>query len=267
MISDKPVILHISCHGIVNVKKIHLGGDFEEARENGNYLLFETYEGKGELISAKQIRKLLEKSQQKLDVVIIAACDSEYIGKVFLKNGAKHVICVKQERFMLDDAASKFASRFYSNVFQGQDICEAFEEAKSNVVLQLGDGEANLFTMLHAEIIKNDAITYDNPRAKKVKHQCYHIKRVAQGQFECKSDHNLAKKIPYKDKKFKYREKEMFTSLDHLLIKNDRIVQINGLRGIGKSSLAKNLQNFLSDRKICTDGNIYIDCKTSKDIY
>ena len=118
MISQKPVILHISCHGIKNERRTNIGLDYEEVKENGNFLLFESYEGKGELISAKQIRKLLEKSQQKLNIVIIAACDSEYIGKVFLKNGARHVICVKQERFMLDDAASKFASRFYSNVFQ-----------------------------------------------------------------------------------------------------------------------------------------------------
>ena len=72
-----------------------MGLGAEDAQETSNYLLFETYEGKGELISAKQIRKLLDKSEQKLNVVLIAACDSEYIGKVFLKNGAKHVICVK----------------------------------------------------------------------------------------------------------------------------------------------------------------------------
>ena len=54
---------------------------------------------------------------------------------------------------MLDDAASKFASRFYWNVFQGQDVCDAFEGAKSNVKLQLGEGEANLFTLLHSENI------------------------------------------------------------------------------------------------------------------
>ena len=49
---------------------------------------------------------------------------------------------------MLDDAASNFASRFYSNVFQHhQHIFEAFDEAKKNVMLQLGEGEANLFTI------------------------------------------------------------------------------------------------------------------------
>ena len=93
------------------------------------------------------------------------------------------------------------------------------------VQLLLGEGEGNLFTIHHSENINElSAIVYDNPRAKKPKHQCYNIKRVAQGKFQCKSDHNLAKKIPYKDKKFKYREKEMFTALEQLLMKGDRIV-------------------------------------------
>ena len=39
-----------------------MGLGAEDAQDNSNYLLFETFEGKGELISAKQIRKLLEKS-------------------------------------------------------------------------------------------------------------------------------------------------------------------------------------------------------------
>ena len=45
------------------------------------------------------------------------------------------------------------------------------------------------------------------------------------------------------------------------------MVVINGLRGIGKSSLAKLAQHFLSERKLSTSGNIYIECKHVKDIY
>ena len=85
---------------------------------------------------------------------------------------------------MLDTAVSKFSSRFYWNLFQGQDICEAFEEAKKNVVLLLGEGEGNLFTIHHSENIDElNAIRYDRPGAKKPKHSCNSIKRVAQGQF------------------------------------------------------------------------------------
>lgn len=77
----------------------------------------------------------------------------------------------------------------------------------------------------------------------------------------------MAKKIPNKQRDLKYRERELYTILERLLIKKEKIVVINGLRGIGKSSLAKLVMHFLSERKLCTSGNIYIDCKNLKDIY
>ena len=45
------------------------------------------------------------------------------------------------------------------------------------------------------------------------------------------------------------------------------MVVINGLRGIGKSILAKLVQHFLAERKLSTGGNIFIECKNVKDIY
>ena len=154
MIRLKPSILHISCHGIENEQEIKKNKNIgltrqEEISDQGKFLLFETSEAKGELISANQIRQLIKKSFRDLNVVILAACKSEYIGKVFIDAGAQHVICVKQNREMLDAAASKFSSTFYSNVFSGdQNICEAFEKAKRNVEMQHNSAEANLFTIL-----------------------------------------------------------------------------------------------------------------------
>lgn len=45
------------------------------------------------------------KSSHELDLVFVAACDSQDIGRIFQRHGAKHVICVEKERFVLDDAA------------------------------------------------------------------------------------------------------------------------------------------------------------------
>ena len=42
---------------------------------------------------------------------------------------------------------------------------------------------------------------------------------------------------------------------------------ITGMRGIGKSSVVKQVQHFLNDRKQCTSGNIYIECKNVKTYY
>ena len=71
-----------------------------------------------------------------LNVVFVAACQSEFVGEIFKKCGASHVVCVKQNKEVLDEAAIHFTKSFYQNVFDGMKICQAFEEAKSDVVFK-----------------------------------------------------------------------------------------------------------------------------------
>ena len=60
-----------------------------------NNLLFENAKGFGDLVNQKDLMKLIAQQMPALDVVFVAACDSEFVGKIFEKCGAKHVICVK----------------------------------------------------------------------------------------------------------------------------------------------------------------------------
>lgn len=83
----------------------------------GHYLLFENEQGDGQLVSASTISEFLKKENIKLNVVFVAACDSEVIGSIFQRNGAKHVICVKTDRFVLDEAAITFTKTFYRTLF------------------------------------------------------------------------------------------------------------------------------------------------------
>ena len=48
-----------------------------------------------------------------LDFVLIAACKSEQVGKIFIKRGVRHVICVEQGKQVKDDAVLDFTNRFY----------------------------------------------------------------------------------------------------------------------------------------------------------
>ena len=63
----------------------------------------------------------------------MAACNSEFVGKIFLKCGARHVICVKTDSYVLDDATIQFTEQFYTKIINGTEICEAFESAKAVV--------------------------------------------------------------------------------------------------------------------------------------
>lgn len=83
MLSRRPRALHISCHGIKNTQDA-IGQQFNEYKDDGDFLLFETELAEGELVSSKQLRKLIKQySSVKLDLVFVAACKSEFVGRIF----------------------------------------------------------------------------------------------------------------------------------------------------------------------------------------
>ena len=40
---------------------------------------------------------------------------------------SSHVICIKEERAVLDEASVKFTRNLYMNLMSGQSVCYAFE--------------------------------------------------------------------------------------------------------------------------------------------
>lgn len=52
MLGRKPKALHISCHGIKNTQD-SIGMMFDEYKNDGDFLLFETEVAEGELVSSK----------------------------------------------------------------------------------------------------------------------------------------------------------------------------------------------------------------------
>ena len=64
--------------------------------------------------------------------------------------------------------------------------------------------------------------------------------------------------MPSKLAKFSYREKEMSKLLEIILADKERIVNILGLHGIGKSYLARNTLHYVAERKLFTGGILFI---------
>ena len=122
-IRKKPLVLHISCHGVKKSERAHMGLMTQSQSEfAGHYLLFENHYGDGDLVSAQQLGEFIQKSSKdfSFSVVFVAACDSESVGRIFESNGAKHVVCVEQGRFVLDKAAIQFTKTFYDLLFNGE---------------------------------------------------------------------------------------------------------------------------------------------------
>jgi len=125
-------------------------GDYHYLHKNeGDFLLIENNEGDSHLISRKMLRELILSTKCELDFVVVATCHSEFVGRIFLEAGAKHVICVKNSEEVKDQAAITFTETFYDSVFTSSlDICSAFENAKIMIKINHGSEEANKFELL-----------------------------------------------------------------------------------------------------------------------
>ena len=60
-----------------------------------HFLIFENEYGSGNLISAKQLRDIMKFSSHQIEVIVVAACDSQGVGEILQMCGAKHVVCVE----------------------------------------------------------------------------------------------------------------------------------------------------------------------------
>ena len=118
----QPKILHISSHG--------------ELDKVGNYSL--NLEEKGELqqINQKRLEEILSSCSNKLeniDLVFASTCYSQFLGKLFLKYGAKNVIYIQGMTPVSDKAALKFTEYLYIELLKGNSIEEAFNLSKIRV--------------------------------------------------------------------------------------------------------------------------------------
>ena len=84
----------------------------------------------------------------KIKLVFVAACMSDFVGKIFQQCDVPHVICSEQGKTILDDAAISFSKSFYSKLFSGEAVCKAFKEARNEVGVKFNENEANRFQLM-----------------------------------------------------------------------------------------------------------------------
>jgi hypothetical protein len=125
VLSRRPRILHISCHGAYEV----VDG------ESRFFLYFEDNKGKLEKFDTKKLKEVLTHTDKAgLEVVFVSACYSEPIAEVFREAGVPAVICVHSATKILDQAAQEFAKNLYKNLIDGVSLKKAFELSKRLVL-------------------------------------------------------------------------------------------------------------------------------------
>ena len=119
VISERPIVLHFSGHGIVNDSQ-SMGADYAFVKDKGNILLLEDEHGMSNYLFEQELKNMLEILDSQFEVVFIASCHSEFAGRVFSNAGAGHVVCIKGSEKISDEAALKFAQVFYEMLFVKQ---------------------------------------------------------------------------------------------------------------------------------------------------
>ena len=207
----------------------------------------------GTLVSEKTLNSLITKMMPDLELVFVAACQSEFVGSIFKKCGASHVVCVKQSKHVLDEAAIHFTNSFYKHIFSQVKVCEAYEFAKKEVEFKFKKHESDLFTLM----TKDD-------------HCCVQFAKREKGKLECLTHHVQIRELPNKLNDIEFREKQISSLVDVVLDKNKpRLVTLLGLRGVGKSAVARNACHYLLERRYFRGGVILIDlnCKKSFEVF
>ena len=122
----------------------------------------------------------------------------------------------------------KFSQVFYNYLFiKKYSVCKAYELSKEDIRSCINQVEANKF------------ILYVNENNKKNRHVCFPITKFKEGSLTKIGDVPLFDEIESSIDKFKGRQQEMHEIL--FLLQNNRIVNILGTPGIGKTCLVRNL--------------------------
>jgi energy-coupling factor transporter ATP-binding protein EcfA2 len=250
-ITDCPFALHFSGHGIQNIPE-NLGSEFTLFKDKGNILLLEDEHGMADYFFEEDLKYMIEVSQNTFEVVFVSSCYSQFAGEVFLNAGAKHVICIRSGERISDKASLRFSRVFYETLFvKNYNVCTSFAIAKEEVSKVINSSEANKFLLLiHGK--DNFGLDPMTPCT----HKCYCLSNLQPGSVINIDEKPVFDSIPSNVECFIGRQQDMYEIIN--LLDYHRLVSILGPPGIGKTSLARHLANYLKDRKKFSDGIIYV---------
>jgi hypothetical protein len=259
VIADAPFALHFTGHGIQN-DRLALGPDYMQHKDKGDILLLESETGVADYLFEKELKTLVDLSKDRIqhshryEVVFVSSWYSEFTAKIFLASGARHVIWIDEDQRISDRASLRFSQIFYERLFEKRySVCEAFHQAKDNVKFLINASEAHKF-----KLIVSDALQTPNSKNPKP-HKCFPIPSTVEGTLTKLGHIPFFDTIPSNVEHFQGRQQEMCAVIT--LLHSNRIVNILGPPGIGKTSLVRNLANHIKDRNLFFDGILYVNLK------
>ena len=132
-------------------------------------------------------------------------------------------------------------------------VCEAFRIAKEDIKILFTLGESSKYILLvnNKHPVPNKKGRFD--------HLCYPVLNLKPGRFTKVNSPPMFNNIPSVVQHFSGRQKEICQILAH--INENRLVNILGPPGIGKTALSWMICNNIIDRNKFYDGIIYVDLR------
>ena len=255
IITDLPIALHFSGHGIQNTSE-SLGTEYYLNQDKGNILLLEDEQGMSKYFFEKDLKYMIEMSQTTFEVVFVSSWHSQFAGEVFLNAGAKHVICIKGGEKISDKASLRFSKVFYETLFvKNYNVWTSFYIAKEEINKVINAAEASKFMLLIQEHDRWD-VTYNPNSFATKKHRWYALTNFKEGSLVCMDSKPMFDSNQSNVEGFIGRQQEMYEIIK--LLESHRLVSILGPPGIGKTSLSRNLANYIKDRRKFSDGIILV---------
>jgi hypothetical protein len=232
-----------SLRGLVTmgVRGLHYVGHGEP-----DFLAFEDPSELGALkkLETASLRQLCRAGgRHQVELAFVEACYSGNAGAAFVAAGVPHVVAVRADRDVRDDAPPVFARQFYLALGKGQTVREAFEVGRETVRARFGSVVANRFILLPDNGNHDVPLFTDAPR----------------GDVRDVSPPLPPSRLEAVPQPFLGREADMLAVMTHL--RTDRAATVRGVAGIGKTELANAVAVYLHQRRVFPDGAFFVSLR------
>jgi len=218
-------VMHLSCHG------------------HPDYLALENGFGGMQVLRVRDLKRFIGAGTGNLEVVFVSACHSKAAGKAFLDAGIKHVICCRQDDKFRDEGAIEFSRGFYRALALNNTLKQAFKMAREAVrvspLVLNSKVEYEKFLLL-PELPDNDPYHDVHIFTKS-------YKPLLPGVVDDVAAKPTPRILPRVPQFFVGREKDMYMVIEAL--RSNEVIQIQGERGIGKTSLAAAAVRYIEQRR------------------
>jgi len=205
-------------------------------------LCFENSKGEVHALGVEKLKRLFEAGGVRTQVVFVSACHSESAGRAFADAGVPHVVAVKTEARVSDQASRTFAQSFYLPLFMGQTVLQAFEIAVNSVEADFaGSSAGNKFLLLPSN----------------GNHDVAPFSDVNLGAFYDETLPLPANTCDKPPAHFLGRNIKMQEIFEHLQT-GRRCVTIMGEPGVGKTALALRLCVYINERRLFEAGIYFV---------